>query len=105
MTREQLEFLISQYLDGSLTADEVVALEQVLARDESARALLEEHRKLDALLKAAKVATPLPGLEALRGNIVAALPESAKAEAIDPLMVSDEEQERGLDAVLRHAWA
>src|SRR5436190_2074679 len=105
MTREQIEFLISQYLDGSLTADEVVALEQILARDQEARALLDEHRKLSALLKSAKAATPLAGLDQLRGNIMASLPAPTSAEAIDPLMITDEQQDKHLDAVLRHLWA
>ena len=51
MTREQLEFQISQHADGTLPADEVAALEAVLAADAEARALLEEYRSLDSSLK------------------------------------------------------
>jgi len=52
MTRDQLEFAISQYLDGTLMPAEKAALEERLARDAEARALLEEYRKLDAVMKA-----------------------------------------------------
>src|SRR5690348_17119169 len=52
MINDPLEFQISQYLDGSLPADEVAALEARLAEDAAARELLEEYRKLNALLKA-----------------------------------------------------
>ena len=52
MTRDQLEFAISQYLDGTLMPLEKAALEERLARDAEARALLEEDRELDAVMKA-----------------------------------------------------
>ena len=51
MTQEELEFAISQYLDGSLSADETAALEARLKDDAAARQLLEEYRKLDAMVK------------------------------------------------------
>jgi hypothetical protein len=51
MTLEQLEFAITQYLDGTLPADEVGALEARLAADAAARGLLEEHRALTAFLR------------------------------------------------------
>src|SRR5437016_363877 len=51
MDREQLEFRITQYLDGDLPAAEVAALEQVLAVDADARKVLGQHRALDAALK------------------------------------------------------
>jgi len=51
MTLEQLEFAITQYLDGTLPADEVGALERRLAEDAAARGLLEEHRALTACLR------------------------------------------------------
>jgi negative regulator of sigma E activity len=52
MNLEQLEFAITQYLDGTLPSEDVVALAARLAEDAQARALLEEHRKLTALLRA-----------------------------------------------------
>ena len=51
MIDEQLEFQIAQYADGTLPAAERAALEQVLATDAQARALLDEYRRLDASLK------------------------------------------------------
>ncbi len=57
MIAEDLEFSISQYVDGSLPADERAAVEAALAADPAARAALAEHRQLNALL-----ATPPAGL-------------------------------------------
>ena len=51
MTSEQLEFSITQYLDGTLPAEEVGALEARLASDPQARAMLDEHRALTDLLR------------------------------------------------------
>jgi negative regulator of sigma E activity len=52
MTQEQLEFSITQYLDGTLPAGEIAALEARLAEDSEARGLLEQHRKLLGMLRA-----------------------------------------------------
>lgn len=51
MNLEQLEFQITQYLDGTLSEGQRAALEQRLSADPEARRLLEEHRRVDALLK------------------------------------------------------
>jgi anti-sigma factor RsiW len=51
MINEQLEFQISQYADGTLPAEDAAALEQVLAGDEQASALLDEYRSIAAALK------------------------------------------------------
>jgi len=59
MTREQLEFQISQYVDGTLSMTEAAALEQVLAGDAEARTMLEDFRRLDVSLKREDV-TRLP---------------------------------------------
>src|SRR5687767_5064965 len=55
MTLEQLEFSITQYLDGTLPPEELGALEQRLATDPQARALLDEHKFLTALLRSEAV--------------------------------------------------
>jgi negative regulator of sigma E activity len=55
MSPEQLEFILTQYLDGTLPAGEVVALEEALERDPKARALREEHEKLTALLRSQRL--------------------------------------------------
>jgi anti-sigma factor RsiW len=57
MRPDELEYAISQYLDGTLPLLERNALEERLANDCQARAILEEYRKLDATLK---TAMPLP---------------------------------------------
>jgi anti-sigma factor RsiW len=51
MTPDQLEFSISQYIDGALAPLEQAVLDEVLATDANARALLEQYRKLNALVK------------------------------------------------------
>ena len=52
MSREQLEFRISQYVDNTLSASERVALEAELERDGEARELLSQYRGLNDLLRA-----------------------------------------------------
>lgn len=50
MNGNDLEFLISQYVDGTLDAEQSAALEVRLRSDAQARALLAEHRRLNTLL-------------------------------------------------------
>jgi anti-sigma factor RsiW len=50
-----LELSITQYLDGSLSVGERAALEHRLESDAEARVMLDEHRKIDVLLKASPV--------------------------------------------------
>jgi anti-sigma factor RsiW len=57
MNRDQLEFLISQYVDGTLPADEKAALEHLLQSDTEAQQILNEYRSLNTLLQ-----TQLPSL-------------------------------------------
>jgi anti-sigma factor RsiW len=73
MTRDELEFSISQYLDGTLAAAEASALEQRLATDSGARALLSEYQQLDRTLKSA----PAPDVDfgAFSTRLSAALAE------------------------------
>jgi anti-sigma factor RsiW len=53
MTNDQLEFAISQYLDGTLPPEERTALERLLSTDPEAQRLLEQYRSLDLLAKGA----------------------------------------------------
>jgi anti-sigma factor RsiW len=71
VTRDELEFSISQYVDGTLGARERDALDERLATDAEARALLAEYRSLQGVLAAA----PLPHVrwEQLAGHISAAV--------------------------------
>jgi anti-sigma factor RsiW len=72
MTRDELEFQISQYLDGTLGEADRSALEARLAVDADARALLDEYRRLDVVLKAAPVpAVNWDGLSAQISRAVA----------------------------------
>ncbi len=56
MTTEDLEFSISQYVDGTLSGSERSLLDIRLSEDPKAQALLAEYRRLDVLLKSA----PMP---------------------------------------------
>jgi negative regulator of sigma E activity len=51
MTDEQLEFSISQYLDGTLADSERMSLERRLNADAGAMATLQEYRNLNVVLK------------------------------------------------------
>jgi len=53
MTRDELEFSISQYHDGTLPALETRAIEEMLATNAQARDVLAEYQRLDAVMKAA----------------------------------------------------
>ena len=55
MLESDLEFLISQYLDGTLPADEKGALLRRVETDADARKLLEEYQRLEDVLKAQPV--------------------------------------------------
>ena len=52
MSPEQLEFILTQYLDGTLSAEQVGAIERALEADPRARELRDEHDRLTALLRA-----------------------------------------------------
>jgi anti-sigma factor RsiW len=62
MTRDDLEFSISQYLDGTLGARERDALEERLATDGEARAVYAEYESLQGVLTTA-AAAPVPGVD------------------------------------------
>jgi anti-sigma factor RsiW len=73
MTRDELEYAISQYLDGTLAEADESALDERLAADESARALLSDYRSLDRTLRAAPM--PTFDFDALSSRISAAVAE------------------------------
>ncbi len=80
MTRDELEFSISQYVDGTLGARERDALDERLATDAEARALVSEYQSLQTVLAAA----PMPNVrwEQLAGHISAAVAhEEAPAQS------------------------
>src|SRR5436190_14352409 len=55
----ELEYAISQYLDGTLGPLERAALEERLAREPKARELLEEYRRFNVMLK---TSLPVPAV-------------------------------------------
>jgi anti-sigma factor RsiW len=80
-----LELSITQYLDGSLSPSERAALEKQMESDAKARLMLEEHRKLDVLLRA----SPLPQLrwDALASQISSAVAKVEIPVEAEPLRV------------------
>jgi negative regulator of sigma E activity len=59
MNAEELEFAITQYLDGTLPPAHIAELEAKLAEDDAARALLEEYRTLNEALRAQAALPPI----------------------------------------------
>ena len=86
MISEQLEFQISQYADGTLPAEEVAALEAILASDAEARALLHEYRSLNASLKRE---LPLPNVrwDRLAEHLSKAVAAEAEADEAAPVPI------------------
>src|SRR5437867_420636 len=85
MDREQLEFRISQYVDGTLSAADVAALEATLASDAEARALLEDFRKIDGTFKSTPLPLPAVNWERLAESISAAIAEEDRATTSIPI--------------------
>jgi anti-sigma factor RsiW len=85
MIPPELEILIAQYADGTLPAERRDALEEVLRRDAAARALLDEYRGLDRVLKAALPAPALGDVEwdRLAGRISDAVSKQTEAPSAD----------------------
>jgi anti-sigma-K factor RskA len=76
MTRDELEFSITEYLDGTLDEATARALEARLANDAGARAMLEEHRALTVMLRSQPV--PEVGWERLAQSISEAIDRQAE---------------------------
>ena len=57
MTRDEIEFLISQYLDGTANELDRSRIEEVLATDADARAILSDYQRLNVIVKSA---LPMP---------------------------------------------
>src|SRR4051812_19493282 len=79
MTRDELEFSISQYLDGTLAVAERDALEERLATDAEAREVYAEYEALNGALAAAP-AVPEIDWDAFAGKISAAVAREALPE-------------------------
>ncbi|HEX5243475.1 MAG TPA: hypothetical protein VFW23_09475 [Tepidisphaeraceae bacterium] len=78
MTQDQLEFSITQYLDGSLPESQRVALMERLEKDPEARELLEEHRRLNSVLGRAQL--PAFQLEAFSKQLSEAIAQAPAPE-------------------------
>jgi anti-sigma factor RsiW len=77
MAPGDLEFRITQYLDGRLPERERLELERKLSQDPAAARLMKEHRELDGILS---LAAPLPPIDwdALAMRISAAVAMQAQ---------------------------
>jgi anti-sigma-K factor RskA len=80
MTRDELEFLISQCADGTLEAEHAAALEDRLARDEEARAMLAEHQRLNEIVRNGAALPPI-NWDRLAGAISANIDAADAVEA------------------------
>lgn len=80
---EELEFQISQYVDGVLPVAQRAELDRLLETDASARQMLADHRRVVALLKADALPDALPDVrwEAFAQSISHAVDEAADARA------------------------
>lgn len=79
MNADELEFAISQYLDGTLPESARRTLELCLGDDAGARAMLDEYRRLDGVLKA--MPAPLVRWDALAASISAAIEADEERQA------------------------
>jgi len=81
MTREEMEFLISQHLDGTLSREEEAKVRELLASSDEAQGILAEYQKLDSVLKSAGQ-TPAVKWERLASTISAAVGCVGEAAAV-----------------------
>ena len=80
---QDLEFTISQYLDGTLSPADRTALERHLESDADARTMLDEYRRLNVAMKA----MPLPAFQwdALSRSISAAVDAAHERRSRNPI--------------------
>lgn len=86
MTREEMEFLISQHLDGTLSREEEAKVRELLTSSDDAREILAEYQKLDGILKGS-AAAPAVKWEMLADKISSAVDAVGEAGS-----VSEEEE-------------
>jgi len=79
MIDETLEFRLTQYLDGDLAPAERAEMETILARDAAARELLDEYRRLDAVVKAGLPRMPAVNWDRLAQELSLAIDEEQAA--------------------------
>jgi anti-sigma factor RsiW len=81
MTREEMEFLLSQHLDGTLSREDEAKVRELLETSAEAQAVLGEYQKLDSLLKGAKD-LPTVKWDVLAERISSAVDAAGKASAV-----------------------
>src|SRR3954469_4239276 len=80
MTREEMEFLLSQHLDGTLSHEDEAKVRQLLASSVEAREILAEYQKLDSVLKNQN--SPAVKWDMLASTISAAVDGVSEANAV-----------------------
>ena len=85
MDLEQLEFAISQYLDGTLPSGERAALLERIESDATARELFETHRRIDAELRTG-LRTPAVNWDRLAEHLSARVAEAGEARVPAPTL-------------------
>src|SRR5882762_6437631 len=85
MTREEMEFLISQHLDGTLSREEEAKVRELLGSSEEAREILGEYQKLDDVLKS-------QGAPAVKWDVLAEKISSAVDCVGEAQAVSEEDE-------------
>src|SRR6266550_2658925 len=86
MTREEMEFLISQHLDGTLSREDEGKVRELLETSAEAQTILAEYQNLDRVLKGAK------DLPAVKWDVLASTISSA-VDAVGEAGVVNEEDE------------
>ncbi len=93
MTREEMEFLISQHLDGTLSREDETKVRQLLETSAEAQTILGEYQKLDAVLKGAK------DLPAVKWDVLASTISSV-VDAVGEVGTVSEEDEFAISEYL-----
>jgi anti-sigma factor RsiW len=86
MTRDEIEFLISQHLDGTLSREDEAKVRELLNTSQEAQAILAEYQKLDGVLKSAK------DLPAVKWDVLASTISSAVDAVGEAGSVSEEDE-------------
>jgi len=86
MTHEEMEFLLSQHLDGMLSREDEAKVRELLETSAEAQAIFGEYQKLDSVLKGAK------DLPAVKWDVLASTISSAVDGMGEAGSVSEEDE-------------
>jgi hypothetical protein len=92
MTREEMEFLISQHLDRTLSREDEAKVRELLASSQEAREILGEYQKLDGVLKS-------QGAPAVKWDVLAEK-ISAVVDSVGEAQAVSEEDEQAISEYL-----